>query len=52
MSGLRIASALLVVAALVGCEQPAEDQAHQPDEFIEAGELERCVGVLRGLVNR
>ena len=26
-------------------------EAHQPDEFIEAGELERCVGVLRGLVD-
>jgi acetylornithine deacetylase len=25
-------------------------EAHQPDEFIEADELERCVGVLRGLV--
>jgi acetylornithine deacetylase len=25
-------------------------EAHQPDEFIEAAELERCVGVLRGLV--
>jgi acetylornithine deacetylase len=24
-------------------------EAHQPDEFIEADELERCVGVLRGL---
>lgn len=25
-------------------------EAHQPDEFIEAAELERCVGVLRGIV--
>nr|WP_242480682.1 M20/M25/M40 family metallo-hydrolase [Rhodovibrio sodomensis] len=27
-------------------------EAHQPDEFIEAGELDRCVAVLRGLVDR
>jgi acetylornithine deacetylase len=26
-------------------------EAHQPDEFIEAAELERCVGVLRGLAD-
>ena len=33
----------------VVCGPGAIDQAHQPDEYIEAGELLRCIGFMRAL---
>ncbi len=33
----------------VVCGPGAIDQAHQPDEYIEAGELSRCIGFMRAL---
>lgn len=36
-------------APTVVCGPGSIDQAHQPDEFIEIGELSRCIGFLRAL---
>ncbi|MFW5816260.1 MAG: acetylornithine deacetylase [Wenzhouxiangella sp.] len=38
--------------ASVVCGPGSIDQAHQPDEFIELAELERCQGMLSGIVER
>lgn len=35
--------------ATVICGPGSIDQAHQPDEFIEIGEIEACIGFMRGL---